>query len=103
LTSLQLTTRFTGVAARLNLALVALGGTLFVLYRYSLHSLQADSQGLDYIVWFIKLALIQLGVYLAAAWVVWRVCSSRSTLLIVVIFAALFRLSMVFRAAASFR
>jgi len=79
-----------------NLALVALGGALFVLYRYSLHSLQADSQGLDYIVWFIKLALIQSGVYVAAAWVVWRACSSRSTLLIVVIFAALFRLSMLF-------
>ncbi len=73
---------------------MVLGGVLFVLFRYSLHSLQADSQGLDYIVWFIKVALIQSGVYLVAVWVVWRASASRSTLLIVLIFAALFRLTM---------
>jgi alpha-1,6-mannosyltransferase len=96
LSSLQLTTQFNSVVTWLNLGLVALGGGSFILYRYSLHGLQADSQGLDYIVWFIKLALVQSGVYVAAAWVVWRACSSPSTVLIVVIFAALFRLSILF-------
>jgi hypothetical protein len=79
-----------------NLALVVLGSALLALYRYGLHGLQAESQGLSYIVWFIKLALIQSGLYIAAAWIAWRVGASRSALIIVVIFAALFRVSLLF-------
>jgi len=76
-----------------NLALIVLGCALLGLYRYGVQGLQAESHDLGYIVWFIKLALVQSALYFAAAWLVWRASSSRSTLIIAVIFAALFRLS----------
>jgi len=79
-----------------NLVLIALGSALFALYRRGIHGLQSDYQGVEYIVWFIKLALIQSALYVAAAWVVWRAVASRPTLMIVVIFAALFRMSLLF-------
>lgn len=79
-----------------NLALIVLGGASLGLYRHGLRGLQADSPGLGYIVWFIKLALIQSILYIAAAWIVWRASPARSTLIIAVVFAALFRLSLLF-------
>lgn len=79
-----------------NLALIVLGSALLGLYRYGLQGLQAESQGVGYIVWFIKLATIQSALYCAAAWVIWRAGASRSRLIIVVIFAALFRVSLLF-------
>lgn len=76
-----------------NLALLVLGSALLALYRRGLEGLQTESQGLGYIVWFIKLALIQSALYFAAPWLVWRASPSRSTLMIAVVFAALFRVS----------
>ena len=77
-------------AIRANLPLLVLGLALLALYRYGLdfdrgHKLQ--------IVWFIKVALAQCALYALAAWLVWRARARRSTLLLVVAFAALFRLS----------
>ena len=46
--------------------------------------------------WFIKVALVQSVLYLLAAWLVFHARPSRSTLLIVIAFAVLFRLSIVF-------
>ncbi|HEY9403866.1 MAG TPA: glycosyltransferase family 87 protein [Pyrinomonadaceae bacterium] len=75
---------------RTNLPLLALGLASLALYVYGLnfdktHPLQ--------IVWFIKVALAQCALYALAAWLVWRARERRSTLLLVIVFASLFRLS----------
>jgi hypothetical protein len=71
--------------------LLLLGGASLVLYRAGL---RAD--GVADIRWFIKLALVQSAIYLLATIVVLRGRPSRSTLLIVIGFAILFRLSILF-------
>ncbi|MCA1567543.1 MAG: glycosyltransferase 87 family protein [Acidobacteria bacterium] len=76
-----------------NLPLLVLGLASLALYVYGLgfdktHKLQ--------IVWFIKVALAQCALYALAAWLVWRGRGRRSTLLLVIVFAALFRLSVLF-------
>lgn len=90
-------TRAAGEARRAllwtNLLLVALGLASLALYRYGLrfdraHKLQ--------IVSFIRIALLQCAFYATAAWLVWRGRAHRSTLLVVVAFALLFRLSVLF-------
>jgi hypothetical protein len=48
------------------------------------------------IVWIITIILGQSILYLLAAWIVWHTRSARSTLIIVIAFAALFRLSILF-------
>jgi alpha-1,6-mannosyltransferase len=73
-----------------NLLLVALGLASLALYAYGrnfdkTHKLQ--------IVRFVEIALGQCALYALAAWLVWRGRERRSTLLLVVGFAALFRLS----------
>ncbi|HEY1403106.1 MAG TPA: glycosyltransferase family 87 protein [Pyrinomonadaceae bacterium] len=76
-----------------NLLLFALGLASLALYRYGLGFDKAHKL---HIVWFIKIALGQCALYALAAWLVWRAGARRSTLLIVVVFAALFRLSVLF-------
>ncbi len=74
-----------------NLALVVLGAASFALYRLGLRA-----EGTSDIIWFVKVALIQTTLYLIAAWLVLHSRSSRFTLIIVIVFAALFRLSILF-------
>jgi alpha-1,6-mannosyltransferase len=74
-----------------NVLLAAIGAVLLILYRIGLHS-----QGVTDIVWFIKLALIQSILYLIVVWLIVRARDARSTLLIVLLFAGIFRLSIVF-------
>src|SRR5712692_773247 len=74
-----------------NVLLAGLGVILLVLYRLGLHS-----RGLTDIVWFIKLALVQSALYLFAAWMIFRARNARSTLVLVLLFAGIFRLSIVF-------
>jgi alpha-1,6-mannosyltransferase len=74
-----------------NVLLVGIGVILLVLYRIGLHS-----RGVTDIVWFIKLALVQSALYLTAVWLIVRARSVRSTLLFVLLFAAIFRLSIIF-------
>ena len=74
-----------------NVLLAAIGVILLILYRIGLHS-----QGAADIVWFIKLALVQSALYLIAAWLIVRARSARSTLIIVLVLAGIFRLSIVF-------
>ncbi|MBC7912404.1 MAG: DUF2029 domain-containing protein [Pyrinomonadaceae bacterium] len=74
-----------------NLSCVALGCALLVLYHVGLRA-----QGPESILWFIKLALAQSIIYLVAAYLILRARPSRSSLLLVIIFAALFRLSILF-------
>ncbi|MGH9942701.1 MAG: glycosyltransferase 87 family protein [Pyrinomonadaceae bacterium] len=75
-----------------TLALLALGLALLALYHFGL-LLQGGTRG---IAWFIKLAFAQGALYAAAAWIVWRARESGQTLALVVVFAALFRLSVLF-------
>jgi hypothetical protein len=76
-----------------NISLLVLGGALTLLY---LHALSIEGAGTSKITWFIRLALTQGLIYLVACVIVWRARPSRSTLLLVVVFAALFRLSILF-------
>jgi hypothetical protein len=80
-------------AMRTNLLLVALGLASLALYR---HGLDFDKARPFQIVWFMKVALGQCALYALAAWLVWRAGARRSTLLVVVVFAALFRVSVLF-------
>ena len=79
------------VGAGRTTLLLLLGLALLLLYRTGVRA-----EGVRDIQWFIKIALVQSVLYLAAVWIVLRSQSSRSTLLVVIVFAALFRLSIVF-------
>ncbi|HZE69585.1 MAG TPA: glycosyltransferase 87 family protein [Pyrinomonadaceae bacterium] len=72
------------------ITLSVLGLAMLVLYRIAVHS-----KGVD-IVWFLKLVAIQIAIYLAAAWLTVRSRDSRLLLVLALIFAALFRLSIIF-------
>src|SRR5437667_7509759 len=74
-----------------NVLLAAIGAVLLILYRIGLHS-----RGAADIVWFIKLALVQSALYLIAAWLIVLARDARSTLIIVLVLAGIFRLSIVF-------
>src|SRR3989449_7790805 len=74
-----------------NLLLAGIGVVLLVLYRIGLHS-----RGVTDIVWFIKLALVQCALYLIVVWLIFRARSARSTLILVLLFAGIFRISIVF-------
>ena len=74
-----------------NVLLSGIGVVLLVLYRIALRS-----QGVTDIVWFIKLALVQSILYGIVVWLIIRARGARSTLLIVLLFAGIFRLSLVF-------
>lgn len=77
------------VATSVSLSLI--GCLLLVLYRVGLQS----PGGAD-IVWFVKVALVQSAIYLVATWLILRTRNSRSTLMLTLLFAALFRLSVLF-------
>lgn len=81
-----------GVSLRTAGLLLLVGSLLLALYRVGV---RADG-GVRDIQWFIKLTLVQCVFYLVAAWIVLRARPSRSTLLIVIAFAVLFRLSILF-------
>jgi hypothetical protein len=74
-----------------NVLLAGLGAILLVLYRIGLHS-----DGVADIIWFIKLALVQSVLYLFVVWWIVRARGARSTLVIVLLCACIFRLSIVF-------
>jgi len=82
------------VLSRTNLLLVALGLASLALYRYGV---EFDLTRTPFrIVPFLKIALAQSALAACAAWIVWRARPMRSTLVIVLVFAALFRLSVMF-------
>jgi hypothetical protein len=85
--------RFRSLINPANISLIVLGGASTLLY---IHALSIEGEGANEIPWFIRLALIQGLIYLAACLIVWRARPARSTLLLVVVFAALFRLSVLF-------
>src|SRR6266850_2445947 len=82
---------FRSVSSKWTVTLNILGVAMLVLYRIAVHS-----KAVADIVWFLKLVLIQLVIYFAVAWLTLRTKDSRALLLLGLIFAALFRLSILF-------
>jgi hypothetical protein len=74
-----------------NILLAGIGLILLVFYRIGQHA-----SGVTDIGWFIKLALFQSVLYLIAAWLIVRNRGGRGTLLLVLLFAGIFRLSILF-------
>ena len=74
-----------------NLLLIVLGVAATILYRISLRAHVGND-----IIWFLKLALIQAIIFVAATITVLRTKTSSATFVIVVGFAVLFRLSLLF-------
>ena len=73
------------------ITLCVLGVAMLVLYRIAVHS-----KGVADMAWFLKLVAIQLAIYLAVAWLSLRSRKSRLLFVLGLIFAALFRLSIIF-------
>lgn len=73
------------------LSVAVLGVAMLVIYRIAVHS-----KGVADIAWFLKLVGIQIVIYVAVAWLSLRSRDSRSLLVLGLIFAALFRLSILF-------
>jgi len=74
-----------------NILLAVIGLTLLVLYRIGQHA-----SGVNDIAWFLKLAFLQSGLYLIAAWLIVRNRGARGTVLLVLVLGCLFRLSILF-------
>ena len=74
-----------------NLLLIMSGCAALVLYRLSLRAHTGPE-----IIWFLKIALVQSVLYVVAARLLVKAKAARSTLLIVIVFSALFRLSLLF-------
>lgn len=80
-----------GIFSRTNLLLLMLGILSFVLYRIGLGARSAED-----VHWLITLALVQGGLYLCAALIALRARSNRATMIIILSFAVLFRLGLLF-------
>jgi alpha-1,6-mannosyltransferase len=76
---------------RSNLFLFVLGCAALALYQISLRAHSSD-----HMLWFLKIVLVESLLFVGASWVILRAQSSRSTFLLVIVFAVLFRLSVLF-------
>ena len=74
-----------------TVTLCVLGVGMLALYRIAVHA-----KGVANITWFLKLVVVQLVIYVAVAWLSLRTIDSRQLLMLGLIFAALFRLSILF-------
>lgn len=84
--------RESGILSWTNLLLVLLGLALQAMYKRGITAHTSYS-----IFWFILLALYQSALYLVAAWAITRArLTSHSTLVIVIVFAAFFRLTILY-------
>ena len=82
---------FRSVSSKWTVTLSILGVAMLVIYRIAVHAKDVPD-----IVWFLKLVLIQLLIYFGVAWLSLRTKDSRALLLLGLIFAALFRLGILF-------
>jgi hypothetical protein len=73
------------------IAVSVLGVAMLMLYRIAVHS-----KGVADIAWFLKLVVVQAVIYVAVAFLSLRSSDSRPLLVLGLVFAALFRLSIVF-------
>jgi hypothetical protein len=78
-------------AKSIVIALTVLGVAMLFLFRIAVHS-----KGVADIAWFLELAGVQSIIYLAVAWLSLRSSDSRPILVLGLVFAALFRLSIIF-------
>lgn len=76
---------------RTMIALSACGIAMLVLYRMGVRAKSTPD-----IVWFLKVVAVQTPIYLAAVWLSLRSLDSRAVLFAGLIFAVLFRLSIIF-------
>jgi alpha-1,6-mannosyltransferase len=81
----------TNLLKRSNLLLIVLGCASFAVYLWSLRAHSSAD-----IAWFLQLVLIASVLYIAGCWLVIKTQPSHSTSLIVLVFAVLFRLSLLF-------
>jgi alpha-1,6-mannosyltransferase len=79
------------ISKRSAALLLLLGCASLALYRIG-----AGAKSADDIRWFLKVALVQSALYLLASFIILRSRSSRVTLLLTILFAVLFRLSILF-------
>ncbi|MCA1579436.1 MAG: DUF2029 domain-containing protein [Acidobacteria bacterium] len=79
------------ISKRSAALLLLLGCASLELYRVG-----AGAKSADDIRWFLKVALVQSALYLLGSFIILRSRSSRATLLITILFAVLFRLSILF-------
>ncbi len=84
-------TRAASKSIRATVVLTALGVATLVLYRIAVHSRTVPD-----IIWFLKLVAVQIVIYAAAVWLSLHTKDSRTLLVLGLIFAALFRLSILF-------
>ena len=82
---------FSLASKKATVVVTALGIATLVLYRIAVHS-----KGVADIVWFLELVAVQILIYFAAAWLSLRTKDSRTLLLLGLVFAALFRVSILF-------
>lgn len=73
------------------LVLILIGAASLVLYRVGLRA-----EGTKDIVWFLKLVALQAGLYFIACWTIWRARPNKLLLLLAILFAVFFRLSILF-------
>src|SRR5689334_19644967 len=74
-----------------TVVLTALGVATLVLYRIAVHS-----KGVADIAWFLELVAVQIVIYFGVAWLSLRTKDSRTLLVLGLVFAALFRVSILF-------
>jgi alpha-1,6-mannosyltransferase len=67
------------------------GVAMLVLYRIAIHA-----KGVANIPWFLKIVVVQIVIYIAATWLVLQTKDSRPLLILGLVFATLFRLSIIF-------
>src|SRR5690349_12861095 len=79
------------VPSKTVIALLLLGVGLLALYRAGL-----SASGVSGIRFFMKVAFVQSAIYLVAAAIVIRARASGSIVLVAIVFAVLFRLSIIF-------
>ena len=79
------------ILKRSTLLLIVFGCASLAIYLWSLRANSSAD-----LLWFLKLVLIESVLFIGACWVTLRAQAKRSTFFIVIIFAALFRLSLLF-------
>lgn len=85
------TTAISPLLRRSNLLIIIFGCASLAIYLISLRAHSSNN-----ILWFLKLVLIQILLYAAVAWLIVRAQATRSSFVIVIVFSALFRLSLLF-------
>jgi alpha-1,6-mannosyltransferase len=82
---------FRAASAMWTVMLSLLGIAMLLLYRVAVHAKSVPD-----LLWFLKLVVVQIVIYLAVVWLSLRTADSKKLLVLGLVFAALFRLSIIF-------